>query len=298
MAPGCRAQPTGAWKQQRKATRLVQRILSSHIVVQQRLSVAWLQKVIDSGIPAIELFCARQHIDYKDKAQIRELGLWFRDSPLKVHSMHSPMHNDIYSGRSGPAGVITLTETTKAERIKNVDEVKWAIEISESIPFRYLIQHIGVLHEAYDERKVEAAFNSLEELNLFAKPRGIEILLENIPNELSTAERLKYFLSTTHLDLGFVFDTGHANIGAGVEHEFEIMKDRIRSLHIHDNDGKEDKHLFPFLAKGGTIDWGRTMELLRSRANQYPLLLELKETPDFPNALSHTNEIFERLESA
>lgn len=266
--------------------------------MQQRLSVAWLQKVLDSGIPAIEIFCARQHIDYRDKAQIRELGLWFRDSPLKVHSMHSPMHSDVYSGRSGPDGVITLTETTKSERIRMVDEIKRAIEISESIPFRYLIQHLGVLHEAYDERKIEAAFNSLEELKIFSKPLGIEILLENIPNELSTAERLKYFLSTTHLDLGFVFDTGHANIGAGVEHEFEIMKDRIRSLHIHDNDGKEDKHLFPFLAKGGTIDWCRTMKLLRSRANQYPLLLELKESPDFPNALEHTNEIFDRLERA
>jgi sugar phosphate isomerase/epimerase len=276
----------------------VQRVLSTHVVVQQRLSVAWLQKVIDSGIRSIEIFCARQHIDYRDKAQIRELGLWFRDSPLKVHSMHSPMHNDIYSGRSGPSGVITLTETTKAERIRMVDEIKRAVEISEAIPFRYLIQHIGVLHEVFDERKVEAAFNSLEELKLFTKPCGVEILLENIPNEFSTAEQLKYFLSTTHLDFGFVFDTGHANIGAGVEHEFEIMKERIRSLHIHDNDGKEDKHLFPFLAKGGTIDWGRTMELFRSRPGQFPLLLELKESPDFPNALDHTNEIFDRLESA
>jgi sugar phosphate isomerase/epimerase len=276
----------------------VQRVLSTHVVVQQRLSVAWLQKVIDSGIRSIEIFCARQHIDYRDKAQIRELGLWFRDSPLKVHSMHSPMHNDIYSGRSGPSGVITLTETTKAERIRMVDEIKRAVEISEAIPFRYLIQHIGVLNEVYDDRKVEAAFNSLEELKLFTKPCGVEILLENIPNEFSTAEQLKYFLSTTHLDFGFVFDTGHANIGAGVEHEFEIMKERIRSLHIHDNNGKDDKHLFPFLAKGGTIDWGRTMELFRSRPGQFPLLLELKESPDFPNALDHTNEIFDRLESA
>ena len=41
------------------------------------------------------------------------------------------------------------------------------------------------------------------------------------------------------------------------------MKTRIRSTHIHDNDGKEDKHLFPFLAEGGTIDWPQTMSLLR-----------------------------------
>ena len=96
--------------------------------------------------------------------------------------------------------------------------------------------------------------------------------------------------------MNFVFDTGHANLAEGVEHEFEIMKPRIRSLHVHDNDGKEDKHLFPLLAKGGTIDWTRTMELLRGQPGQYPLLLELKETPDFPEALSSALEVFERLE--
>ena len=49
------------------------------------------------------------------------------------------------------------------------------------------------------------------------------------------------------------------------------MKTRIRSTHIHDNDGKEDKHLFPFAARGGTIDWPQTIRLLSSRREQYPL---------------------------
>src|SRR5260370_37622487 len=112
---------------------------------------------------------------------------------------------------------------------------------------------------------------------LFASHRGVEILLENIPNEHSTAERLMHFVRLTHLDLHFVFDVGHAHIGEGVESEFEIMKERIRSTHVHDNDGKADVHLFPLVSAGGTVDWKNTMRLLRSRANQYPLLLELRE---------------------
>ena len=63
-----------------------------------------------------------------------------------------------------------------------VDEIKRALEIAEVIPFRYLIQHLGVGGEEYDERKVEAAFTALEEINLFARERGVEVLLENIPN--------------------------------------------------------------------------------------------------------------------
>ena len=63
------------------------------------------------------------------------------------------------------------------------------------------------------------------------------------------------------------------------------MKTRIRSTHVHDNDGKDDQHLFPFCREGGTIDWKQTMELLASRPEQYPLLLELKEVPEMANPL-------------
>jgi hypothetical protein len=41
------------------------------------------------------------------------------------------------------------------------------------------------------------------------------------------------------------------------------------------------------------------MELLRSGAGQYPLLLELRELPDvaFPQSLEMIKQIFERLET-
>ena len=221
------------------------KVLSTHVIVNHRLTTAWLNRVAGAGIPAVEIFCAPQHLDYRDKSQIGELGHWFRDSELKLHSLHSPMYTDEIWGRSGPHTHINITDRNKADRIQWVDEIKRAIEIAEMIPFRYLIQHLGVCGQEFSEYAMEAAFGSLEELMVFARQRGVEILLENTPNELSTAERLQLFNSMTHLKLNYVFDTGHAHIGAGIEHEFEIMKPRIRSLHVHDNDGKEDQHLFP-----------------------------------------------------
>jgi sugar phosphate isomerase/epimerase len=131
---------------------------------------------------------------------------------------------------------------------------------------------------------------------VFAGQRGVEILLENTPNDLATAERLELFNATTHLKLNYVFDTGHAHIGAGIAHEFGIMKPRIRSLHVHDNDGKEDQHLFP-ISEGGSIDWAATMELLRSCPGQYPLLLELREVPSMQYPLEEINRVFNRLEA-
>jgi sugar phosphate isomerase/epimerase len=271
------------------------RVLSTHVIVNHRLTTAWLNRLAGSGINAVEFFCARQHLDYRDKSQIGELGHWFRDSDLTLHSLHAPMYTDDVWGRSGPRAHLNITDRDKATRIQCVDEIKRAIEIAETVPFRYLVQHLGVGGQEFSEYFIEAAFGALEELVVFARQHGVELLLENTPNELATAERLQLFNTMTHLNINYVFDTGHAHIGAGIAHEFEIMKPRIRSLHVHDNNGKEDQHLFP-MAEGGTIDWSATMDLLRSRPGQYPLLLELREVADMQHPLEEIARVFNQLE--
>jgi sugar phosphate isomerase/epimerase len=251
----------------------MQKLLSTHLFVGHRLTTAGLERIRNAGFEGIELYCARQHVDYHDSAQIAELGHWFRDSTLKMHSLHSPVYSDDVWGRSGPQAVLDITETQKAKRIAIVDEIKRAIEIAESVPFHYLIQHLGVAGQDFDERRIDSAFCSLDEIRVFAGQRGVEVLLENIPNGMSSAEKLNDFIAATHLKLNYCFDIGHAHLTKGVAAEFELMKDRIRSTHIHDNDGQTDAHLFP---GQGTIDWKHAMGLLRSRPDQYPLLLELK----------------------
>src|SRR5271163_5134945 len=163
------------------------RIISTHAIVNHRLTTAWLNRVENAEISAVEIFCAPQHIDCRNKSQIGELGHWFRDSQVKLHSLHSPMYTDELWGRTGPDTHINITDRNKAERIKWVDEIKRALEVAEVIPFRYLIQHLGAGGQEFSEHAFEAGFSSLDELTNFARQRGVEILLENIPNELSTA---------------------------------------------------------------------------------------------------------------
>lgn len=271
--------------------------LSTHLIANHRLTTAWLDRVWGAGIPAIEIFCARQSVDYRNPAQISELGHWFRDSELELWSVHAPMHSDDCWGRSGPNAIINLTETSKPKRIATVDEIKRALEIAEKVPFRYLIQHIGVVDEEWDEHKVEAAFTALEDIKVFAAQRGVDVLLENIPNGFSSSDRLKIFLETTHLDIDFCFDVGHAHLMEGVGLAFERMKERIRSTHLHANNGVKDAHLFPYLAEEDALDWPKAMELLRSREDQYPLLLELREVEGMDQPLVHVQEVFNRLEN-
>jgi sugar phosphate isomerase/epimerase len=248
--------------------------LSTHLFVRNRLTTLGLERVWDAGFTAVEIFCARQHFDYRNRAQVDELAHWFRDSPLTLHSIHNPMYNDDVWGRSGPQAVVDITEPSKGKRILAVDEIKRAMEIAEILPFRYAIQHLGVSGQEYDERRIESAFSSLEELKVFAGQCGVDILLENTPNALSSAAALNRFLNETHLNLRYCFDIGHAHMASGVADEWALMKDRVRSTHIHDNDGKEDAHLRP---GQGSIDWEDALRLLLRKSDQYPLLFELRE---------------------
>lgn len=54
---------------------------------------------------------------------------------------------------------------------------------------------------------------------------------------------------------GFCLDTGHANlVGKDLYAMIRQLGDRFQVLHVHDNNGLEDEHLFPYM---GIIDWER-----------------------------------------
>ena len=268
--------------------------VSTHIYVKERLHPGLLDGLVRGGAQAIEIFGARQHIDYVNRKQhVREIADWFRTSGVPLHSVHSPMFADYEMGRTG-APPVNIAATDRPQRVEAMDEIKRALEIAEQIPFRYLVQHIGAADESFSEKKFEAAMTSVEHLRAFAKPLGVRILLENIPNELSTPDRLIEFIQTTHFDdVGICFDTGHAHIMSSVEQEFETMKAHIRSTHLHDNAKDRDSHLWP---GNGSIDWKQTMELLRSAPHTPPLLLEI-EADEKVNPIEKMKEAFEKLES-
>jgi sugar phosphate isomerase/epimerase len=255
--------------------------VSTYVYVKERLHPGLLDALVDAGAQAIEIFAARQHFDYANRKQhVREIADWFRCTGVPLNSVHAPLFADYEWGRTGSPPV-NITSTDRATRIEAMDEIKRALEIAEHIPFRFLVQHLGTPNDNFDEKKFEAAMTSIEHLRAFAKPLGVRILVENIPNELSTPERLVEFIRSTRFDdIGVCFDSGHAHIMSSVPEAFETLKTHICSTHVHDNNRDKDAHLWP---GKGSINWKETMELLRSTPQTPPLLLEIegeeKKTP-------------------
>jgi len=239
----------------------------------ERLHPGLLDKIVAGGAEAIEIFAARGHFNYSDRQHVREVANWFRGTGIAFHSLHSPMHGDDEWGRSGTPP-LNIAAVEKRDRIAAMDEIKRALEVAEQSPFRFLVQHVGVSGETSTGQKLEAAMTSLEHLRAFAKPLGVQIVVENIPNELSTPESLVELLHAARFtDVGVCFDVGHAHLGPGVPQAFETLKDLIHTTHVHDNDQQRDAHVWP---GEGTIDWKETLALLRTAPHVPPLLLEIE----------------------
>src|ERR1700675_627045 len=198
------------------------RAVSTYVYVKERLHPGLLDELVKAGAQSIEIFAARQHLDYANRKQhVREIADWFRASGIPLNSVHSPLYSDYEWGRAG-APPVNVASTDRAARIEAMDEIKRALEIAEQIPFRFLVQHLGTPNESFSEKKFEAAMTSIEHLRAFAKPLGVRILLENIPNELSTPDRLVEFIRAAHFDdVGVCFDFGHAHIMSHVAEAFE-----------------------------------------------------------------------------
>jgi len=266
--------------------------LCTSLFAEQRLNAHLLDKIVAAGLRDFEIMAARQHLDYHDVNHVRDVAQWFGDHGVNLLSLHAPLYGDWNWGRSGGL-LISAASVERRARTASMDEIKRALEVAEHLPFRYLVLHLGTPGEEYDPRKFDAAFTSMEHLKLFAKERGVQILLENIPSELSSPENILRFVQYTRLDLKVCFDTGHAHLAGGVESAFRVLRDHVATIHLHDNHGEKDEHLLPF---EGQIDWAPIMREIRSANPQFPMLFELNSERREPEILSRFREVIARLD--
>ncbi|MGB6234058.1 MAG: sugar phosphate isomerase/epimerase family protein [Candidatus Acidiferrales bacterium] len=273
----------------------MQRVFSTYRYCDEPLTSTLLAEIAQAGISHVEIYCTPVHLNYRSLQAIRTLSEWIGEHHLTIHSLHSPTERDLLPGKRESGIPISISDPERVRRLDAVDEVKRTLEIAEQIPFRYLVQHIGNGREAHDSRKVDAAFNSLEHLTLFAKQRGVSIVLENTPGELGAPSNLRHFVSDTRLDLKFCFDFGHAHMEDGVEISFEPMHEHVVMVHAHDNHGEKDEHLLPH---SGNVDWDAAMGVLSSAQQDLPIVLEVRAQSANAPSLADATAAFEKLEQS
>lgn len=253
----------------------MQRGLSTHVFLSHRLHPGLLDDLRRAGAATVELFAARHHFDYTDRALVREIATWFQDTGLTA-TLHQPIftreQSENWSRHVTPT--LSLIALEKAHRIEAMDEVKRALESAEQIPLKAMTLHLGLKDDPWNERAIENSLTAIEHIHTFARPLGIKVLLENLQNEVTTPEHLLEIVQIGHFDdIGVTLDVGHANLSdSGLDHAVELLRSRIGELHVHDNNGLRDEHLWP---GSGSIDWARFTQLAASLPQEIPGILEI-----------------------
>lgn len=114
----------------------------------------------------------------------------------------------------------------------------------------------------------EIGVSRLQKIVDYAEELNIKIAFENT----KIFGYLEYvFENIKNSNIGICLDVGHCHAHFDDKFNWELFKDKIFAVHLHDNDKSKDQHLLPF---DGTVDWKYYEENLKKANYTGPITLE------------------------
>lgn len=156
-----------------------------------------------------------------------------------------------------------------------VERYKQDIKTCKENDIPMVIMHLTSKQEApmYNEKGLKR----IQEIVDYAKELNIKVAFENT----KIKGYLEYVLQNIQNDnVGICYDAGHCHAHFNDEFNYELFKNRIFAVHLHDNDKSADQHLIPF---DGTINWNNVVTKLKECNYDGPVTLELSYKNDYLN---------------
>jgi sugar phosphate isomerase/epimerase len=268
--------------------------ISTHLYHERRMERAHLEQVAGYGFEAIELFATRSHFDYHDPAALASLVQWLRDTGVTLHSVHAPI-TDAF-GPDGWKPTWSLALMDAAARAASVREAAAALGIARHVPFDTLVVHLGTPSDKNNpgDNHRGSALRSLEEICRTAEPLGVRVAAEVIPNRLSDPASLVALIENDlDADAGICLDFGHAHLLGDVADAIETVSEHLIATHVHDNRGRDDEHLVPYL---GTIAWDLALVSMQKIGYDGTYIMELAGGPAPAAVLEEARRARQRFE--
>jgi sugar phosphate isomerase/epimerase len=270
--------------------------ISTHLFHDERLTRDHLVHVAAHRFDAVELFATRAHFDYYDAAAVAQLAEWLGDTRLELHSVHAPIAEAMRNGQW--VGSFSVASGDETRRKAAIAEAQAALAVATTIPYRYLVVHVGVPAEkaAPGDNQPDAARRSIVEIVEAAAKVHVQVALEVMPNPLSGAAGLVRAIEEEldGLDVGICLDYGHAHVMTDLGEAIETISGHLLTTHVHDNHGTRDEHLVPY---AGSIDWDLAMMETQKIGYDGVLMFELAANGADPvDVLTRAMKARERLE--
>jgi sugar phosphate isomerase/epimerase len=157
-----------------------------------------------------------------------------------------------------------------------VGELRRCLEAFAEVGARWMNVHPDRRAPMHDwSFVIQQNLRSLSELLEFARPLGVGVMIENLPDSFNTVQQLGDLLHPLP-ELGLHLDIGHANLNTDDNATGPILAafgPRLRHVHLHDNRGGDaDLHL-PLGA--GTLEVERQIRLLQAAGYDDTITLEV-----------------------
>lgn len=210
------------------------------------------------------------------------------EAGVKISQLHGPwpVHDEI-----------------EEERPKNVSHMKKCVDGARILGCETVVYH-PVMPEGWGtETDSEAAFRMnkevFTEVGLYAKERGVNIAIENLPFRnisLARTENIRKLVDEIGMEnVGICLDTGHVlSMKLDLPEAVRVANEKLFCMHVHDNRGAwDDTHQVPFLCSGV---WEDFMKALKEIGYKGVLSLESGATGFFKMP-SHLSEMFLKFEA-
>jgi len=206
----------------------------------------YLKRIAAAGFSHVH-WCHHWNTDFLyDDCEIEQIARWMRQFGLQLTDLHAS------AGQEKAWGSLR-----EYERLAGVELVKNRITMAARLGSDVIIMHMP---PGLDEADQKDAFwsqfrKSLDALEPYARTCGVRIAIEN--GRFEIIENLLNMYDPDYL--GLCYDSGHGNLREDGLDWLERLKDRLISVHLHDNNGQKDEHKLLF---SGTVDWERLAAIL------------------------------------
>jgi uncharacterized protein y4fM len=158
---------------------------------------------------------------------------------------------------------------------KLVENYKKDIKICKQNNIPMVVMHLTSKKVAPNYNEI--GLERIREIVNYAKELDIKVAFENT----KIKGYLEYVIQNLDNDnVGICYDAGHCHVHFNDEFPYEMFKNKIFAVHLHDNDKSDDLHLLPF---DGTIDWEKVIKKLRDCNYEGPITLEPCYRHDYLN---------------
>jgi sugar phosphate isomerase/epimerase len=156
-----------------------------------------------------------------------------------------------------------------------------------------------VLHwdHRFIDRNYDAAWREIiDEWTNYAKSLGICLLMETVPDKTTNqryvpaSEIIDFVRSYPPEVLSVCVDVNHSNLQETLTDVVHEVKDRLVSLHISDNDGREEKHWLP---GQGVIDYSKLLDSLKTINFTGMFVLEINRWCETPEELENIEWLYD-----